>query len=58
MVTINQLYFALSIQYNTPFQALKGFMFSEKQEAELRDIVGQRYAEENRIIPLFSMTPT
>ncbi len=52
-IALEQLYFALSIQYNTPFQQLKGFIFNEKQEIELRNIVGQRYAEENLLLPLF-----
>ncbi len=52
-LTLEQLYFALSIQYNTPFQPLPGFLFNEKLEIELRNIVGQRYAEENGILPLF-----
>ncbi|MBU1171602.1 MAG: hypothetical protein KKD44_18770 [Proteobacteria bacterium] len=53
MISLAQLYFALSIQFNTPFRELKGFTFNGKQEAELRDIVGQIYATENLIIPLF-----
>ncbi len=52
-LTLEQLYFALSILRNTPFQPLKGFVFNEKIEIELRNIVGQRYAEENGILPLF-----
>lgn len=53
LISLAQLYFALSIQFNTPFRELKGFMFNGKQEVELRDIVGQTYARENMIIPLF-----
>lgn len=52
-VAIEQLYFALSIQYNTPFQKLDGYVYYEKQKVELRSIVGQRYAYENLILPLF-----
>lgn len=53
VISLAQLYFALSIQFNTPFRELSGFMYNGKQEVELRDIVGQTYARENGIIPLF-----
>lgn len=52
-IAIDQLYFALSIQYNTPFQKLDGYMYYEKQKVALRNIVGQKYASENQMIPLF-----
>lgn len=52
-ISLAQLYFALSIQFNTPFRELRGFVFNGKQEVELRDIVGQTYAREHLILPLF-----
>ena len=52
-VALDQLYFALSIQYNTPFQKLDGYIYYEKQKGELRNIIGQRYASEHQILPLF-----
>ena len=52
-VALDQLYFALSIQYNTPFQKLDGYIYYEKQKVELRNIIGQRYACEHQILPLF-----
>ncbi len=52
-IGIEQLYFALSIQYNTPFQKLDGYTYYEKQKMVLRNIVEQRYAIDNLIIPLF-----
>ena len=52
-LAIEQLYFALSIQYNTPFQKLDGYVYYEKQKVALRNIVGQRYAFDNLILPLF-----
>lgn len=52
-VTLDQLYFALSIQYNTPFQKLDGYIYYEKQKSELRHIIGQRYACEHQMLPLF-----
>ncbi|MFH0728811.1 MAG: hypothetical protein V2B19_21055 [Pseudomonadota bacterium] len=54
-IAIEQLYFALSIQYNTPFQKLDGYVYYEKQKVVLRDIVGQQYASENQILPLFQV---
>ena len=53
LITLEQLYFALSIQYNTPFQKLDGYFYYDKQKSSLRNIVGQRYAFEKLIIPLF-----
>lgn len=52
-VALEQLYFSLSIQYNTPFQKLDGYIYYEKQKVELRNIIGQRYAFRNQILPLF-----
>ncbi|MDX9787453.1 MAG: hypothetical protein RBT11_11780 [Desulfobacterales bacterium] len=52
-VAVEQLYFTLSIQYNTPFQKLDGYVYYEKQKMALREFVGQGYALENRILPLF-----
>jgi hypothetical protein len=51
-ISVDQLYFALSVQENLPFHKLNGFLYSEKQKLVLRDIVRQRYAEENLILPL------
>ena len=53
LITVDQLYFALSVQYNIPFHDLDGFVFYGKQKIALRDIVGQKYAEENLLLPLF-----
>ena len=52
-ITVDQLYFALSIQYNIPFRELEDFVLDEKQRLELRDILGQKFAEENMVLPLF-----
>jgi hypothetical protein len=54
-IAIEQLYFAISIQYNTPFQKLDGYVYYEKQKVALRNIVGQRYAFENQILPVFQI---
>jgi len=53
LITVDQLYFALSVQFNIPFHDLDGFVFYEKQKIALRDIVGQKFAEENLVLPLF-----
>ena len=53
LITVDQLYFALSIQYNIPFHNLDGFIFYERQTISLRDIIGQKYAEANLVLPLF-----
>ena len=52
-ITVDQLYFALSIQYNIPFHELDDFIFDEKQRVALRDIIGQKFAEEKMLLPLF-----
>ncbi|GAB6094997.1 hypothetical protein JCM14469_12490 [Desulfatiferula olefinivorans] len=52
-LTLTQLYFALSIQFNTPFRDLKGYEFNGRQQSLLRDIVGQSYAREHEILPIF-----
>jgi len=54
-IAIEQLYFALSIQHNTPFQKLHGYVYYEKQKVVLRNIVGQQYAFENQLLPLFQI---
>ena len=52
-ITVDQLYFALSIQYNIPFRELEDFVFDEKQRLALRDILGQKFAEKNMVLPVF-----
>ncbi|MDY7038579.1 MAG: hypothetical protein SV375_20810, partial [Thermodesulfobacteriota bacterium] len=56
LITVDQLYFALSVQYNIQFYRLDGFVFSEKQKIALRDMIGQKFAEENLVLPLFLNT--
>jgi len=55
-ITVDQLYFALSVQYNIQFYRLDGFVFYEKQKIALRDVIGQKFAEENLVLPLFLNT--
>lgn len=51
-ISVNQLYFALSIQYNTPFRPLTNFMYAENQLRELKNMINREFAQENLIIPL------
>ncbi|MDY0131763.1 MAG: hypothetical protein RBR53_03755 [Desulforegulaceae bacterium] len=51
-ISIQQLYFALSIQYNIPFRQLSNFTYSDSQKIELRGIVDRKIAEQNFIIPI------
>lgn len=52
LVSINQLYFALSIQYNIPFRPLVNFTYSTTTMIELRNIIKREFSEENLIIPI------
>ncbi len=51
-ISVDQLYTALSKQYNLPYKKLTGFTYNEKQKQTLSSIVTQKYAEKNLVIPL------
>ncbi|MDY0362634.1 MAG: hypothetical protein RBR08_14375 [Desulforegulaceae bacterium] len=51
-ISVQQLYFALSIQYNIPFRQLSNFIYSDSQKIELRSIIDRKSAEKNLIIPV------
>lgn len=51
-ISVQQLYFALSIQYNIPFRQLSNFTYSDSQKIELRGIVDRKAAEQNLMIPV------
>ncbi|MCB9481789.1 MAG: hypothetical protein H6680_08250 [Desulfobacteraceae bacterium] len=51
-ISVQQLYFALSIQYNIPFRQLSNFTYSDAQKIELRTIIDRKSAEQNLIIPV------
>lgn len=51
-ISIDQLYSALSAQYNIPYRPLEGFVINSAKTSDLTQIVGKNYAEENLIIPL------
>jgi len=53
-VTQEELYTALSKQYNIEFKKLNQFDLSRSQINTLSAIIGQNYAETNRILPLSS----
>jgi type IV pilus assembly protein PilB len=51
-VTKEQLYRALSRQYNLSFKPLTGFTIGEFEKQTLVQIVREKYAEKNQILPL------
>ncbi len=56
-ITLDQLYSALSSQYNIPYKRIERFRYPEHQKSELIQIIGKNYAEENLILP-FSLEGT
>jgi len=52
LITFNQLYNALSFQYNTPFMALDDFFYDELKKNKLSKFVAEKYARRNLILPL------
>jgi len=51
-ITPEQLYAALSKQYNIEFRKLDGFNLSQSQINILSALIGKNYAAKNRILPL------
>lgn len=51
-ISLRQLYFALSIQYNIPFRPLLNFTYSDSQKIELKSIIDKNSAEKNFMIPI------
>lgn len=51
-ITPEQLYAALSRQYNIEFRKLDGFDLSQSQINTLSALIGKNYATKNRILPL------
>jgi type IV pilus assembly protein PilB len=51
-ISVDQLYAALSKQYNIPFKKLDKFSFNVNEKQALSSIVTQKYAEKNLILPL------
>jgi type IV pilus assembly protein PilB len=48
----NEIYEAFSIQYNLPLRTYEGLSFSNRQRAELTDIIGQDFASRFHILPV------
>jgi len=51
-LTGEQLYNALSRQYNIPYKELDNFYYDENFKKQLRKFVGEMYARRNLIVPL------
>jgi type IV pilus assembly protein PilB len=52
IITNDQLYTALSRQYNIVYRDLEDFSFDDKQKRMLMRIVGERYAQKHQVLPL------
>ncbi len=51
-ISVDQLYTALSRQFNIPYRTLDGFEFDSRQRSNLTGVVGKRYAKKHNILPL------
>jgi type IV pilus assembly protein PilB len=51
-ITPDQLYDALSRQFNIPYRTLAGFEFDSRQRRVLTGIVGEKYALKHNILPI------
>jgi type IV pilus assembly protein PilB len=52
LVTIDQLYEALSRQYNIPYRDLADFSYAGAEKSALIRVVGEKFALRNRLLPL------
>ncbi|MEW6077733.1 MAG: ATPase, T2SS/T4P/T4SS family [Thermodesulfobacteriota bacterium] len=52
LITMDQLYHALSIQHNIPFRKITKLDLFGAQKTALTNIIGQKYALKNRILPI------
>jgi len=52
LITVDQLYQALSIQHNIPFKNIKRLDLIDAQKNALINIIGQKYAEKNHVLPI------
>ncbi|MEJ2639161.1 MAG: ATPase, T2SS/T4P/T4SS family [Desulfosarcinaceae bacterium] len=52
LVTVDQLYGALSRQYNIPYEDLSDFSFAGAEKSALIRVVGEKFALRNRLLPL------
>lgn len=51
-ISTDQLYMALSRQFNIPYSNLGGFEFDSRQRRMLTGVVGEKYARKHNILPL------
>jgi type IV pilus assembly protein PilB len=51
-ITTDQLYLALSRQFNIPFSNLGGFEFDSRQRRILTGVMGEKYARKHNMLPL------
>jgi type IV pilus assembly protein PilB len=51
-ITMDQLFTALSRQFNIPYRTLGGFEFDSRQRRMLTGVVGKKYARKHKILPL------
>ena len=52
IISADQLYAALSRQYNIPFKSMAGFAFDEKNKQTLTSIIGKKYSQKHGVLPL------
>lgn len=52
IITSEQLYKALSKQYNIPFKKLEDFVIYDNQINKLKSVIGYKYAKANMILPV------
>jgi type IV pilus assembly protein PilB len=52
LISVDQLYNALSRQYNIPYRILTEFSFDSKKKQSLTRIISERYAQRHKVLPL------
>ncbi|MEI6127417.1 MAG: ATPase, T2SS/T4P/T4SS family, partial [Pseudomonadota bacterium] len=55
-ITSEQLQTAMARKYNLPFLQLKDFSYSQSEKKEFTNLITQKYAEKNLILPLSIVT--
>ncbi|MFP4445719.1 MAG: GspE/PulE family protein [Desulfosudaceae bacterium] len=52
LITLDQLYQALSVQHNIPYQKITQLDLTEAQRQVLTNIVSRKYAQKNMVLPI------
>jgi type IV pilus assembly protein PilB len=52
LISVDQLYHALSVQHNIPFKRIERLDLFAAQRTALTNIIGQKYARKNHILPI------